>query len=105
MARPRHDQPADYNRAFAIGVSLNLAFVFIEAGCGIVTNSLALVADVRHNLSDILSLLLAWGAHGLAARKPTTMRSYDFLLVTILVSLLSVIPLLMTLGVIAWESI
>jgi len=44
MARPRHDQPADYNRVFAIGVSLNLAFVFIEAGCGIVTNSLALVA-------------------------------------------------------------
>lgn len=66
MAYPYRYQAADYNRAFAIGVSLNLVFVFIEAGCGIVTNSLVLVADAGHNLSDVLSLLLAWGARVLA---------------------------------------
>ncbi len=105
MSRPCHNQTVDYNRAFAVGVSLNLAFVFIEAGCGIVTNSLVLVADAGHNLSDVLSLLLAWGAHVLAARKPTTRRSYGFRRVTILASLLSAVLLLMTLGVIAWEAI
>ena len=104
MAHTHHHEAPNYNRAFAIGVSLNAVFVFIEAGYGIVTNSLALVADAGHNMSDVLSLLLAWGASALAARRPTPRRSYGFRRVTILASLLSAILLLMALGVIAWEA-
>jgi cell division protein FtsW (lipid II flippase) len=51
----------DYSRAFAWGVSLNLAFVLLEAAYGLISHSLALLADAGHNLSDVLSLLLAWG--------------------------------------------
>ena len=105
MAHTHHHAAPNYNRAFAIGVSLNIVFVIIEAGYGIVTNSLALVADAGHNLSDVLSLLLAWGANVLAARRPTPRRSYGFRRVTILASLLSAILLLMALGIIAWEAL
>lgn len=105
MAHTHHHTAPNYNYAFAIGVSLNIVFVVIEASYGVLTDSLALVADAGHNLSDVLSLLLAWGANVLAARKPTPRRSYGFRRVTILASLLSGILLLMALGAIAWEAI
>ncbi|MHB8247725.1 MAG: cation transporter, partial [Acidithiobacillus sp.] len=54
--------PADYGRAFAIGVVLNLSFVLAEAVFGVIGHSLALLADAGHNLSDVLGLLMAWGA-------------------------------------------
>ena len=57
-----HHGPASFGRAFAIGVSLNLAFVAVEFVAGQMANSLALVADAGHNLSDVLGLALAWGA-------------------------------------------
>lgn len=95
----------NYNRAFMIGVILNVIFVVIEAGFGIVAGSLALIADAGHNLSDVLSLLLAWGASLLASKRPTQKRTYGFRRVTILASLLSALFLLVTLGGIAWESI
>ena len=60
--------PADFGRAFAIGVLLNSAFVLIEAGFGLWSGSMALLADAGHNLSDVLSLLIAWGASWAAAR-------------------------------------
>ncbi len=105
MAHTHHHAASNYNQAFAIGVSLNIVFVVIEATYGILTDSLALVADAGHNLSDVLSLLLAWGANVLATRKPTPRRSYGFRRVTILASLLSGILLLMALGAIAWEAV
>ncbi|MBT8356542.1 MAG: cation transporter [Desulfobacterales bacterium] len=95
----------NYNRAFTFGVLLNVIFVVIEAGYGIIAGSLALLADAGHNLSDVLSLLLAWGASLLASKKPTRKRTYGFRRVTILASLLSALFLLVTLGGIAWESI
>mgnify|MGYP001547484052 CR=1 FL=1 len=52
--------PANFGRAFAIGIALNAAFVLIEAGYGFVSNSTALLADAGHNLSDVLGLLVAW---------------------------------------------
>jgi len=52
----------NYNSAFAIGVTLNITFVVIEAVYGVISGSLALIADAGHNLSDVLGLLLAWGA-------------------------------------------
>jgi cobalt-zinc-cadmium efflux system protein len=51
----------NYNRAFVIGVALNVAFVIVEAVYGVLAGSLALLADAGHNLSDVFSLLLAWG--------------------------------------------
>ena len=60
--------PADYGRAFALGVTLNLAFVAVEGTAGLLTDSVALLADAGHNLSDVLGLLLAWGAAALSRR-------------------------------------
>ena len=63
----RHSHgPASHGAAFAIGVALNLAFVVVEATYGFLSGSMALVADAGHNLSDVLSLALAWGASVLA---------------------------------------
>ena len=56
--------------AFALGIALNLAFVAVEAGVGLSSGSMALVADAGHNLSDVLALVIAWGASALAARPP-----------------------------------
>ena len=94
-----------YNRAFAWGVIVNLAFVACEAFYGWVADSLALIADAGHNLSDVLGLLLAWGANLLAARRPSQRRTYGFRRATILASLLSAVSLLVALGAIAWEAI
>ncbi|XXF75323.1 cation transporter [Myxococcaceae bacterium GXIMD 01537] len=56
-----HAAPS-HGRAFAVGISLNLGFVAVEAACGVISGSLALLADAGHNLSDVLGLVLAWGA-------------------------------------------
>lgn len=104
MTHAHHSTVPNYNRAFAVGVSLNVGFVILEAACGIATGSLALVADAGHNLSDVASLLLAWGASVLAARKPTPRRSYGFRRGTILASLLSALLLLTALCLIAWAA-
>ena len=93
-----------HDRAFAIGIFLNVTFVVIEAGYGFAAGSLALLADAGHNLSDVLSLVLAWGASLLARRAETAQRTYGFRKVTILASLASAVMLLMALGGIAWEA-
>lgn len=70
--RTGHDHgPPDYGRAFLIGTVLNLGFVAVEAFYGIMANSVALLADAGHNLSDVLGLLLAWGAATLSKREPS----------------------------------
>jgi cobalt-zinc-cadmium efflux system protein len=99
-----HHAPADYNRAFGIGISLNLAFVVIEIVFGLLADSLALLADAGHNISDVLSLLLAWGASHLAGWRPTVRRTYGYRRATILASVVSSIMLLMAMGGIAWEA-
>jgi cobalt-zinc-cadmium efflux system protein len=105
MSHDHSHQPANYSRAFAIGVVLNLVFAAIEAGYGFASGSLALIADAGHNLSDVVSLLLAWGAALLAVKPPTEKRTYGFRKVTILASLISAVLLLIALGAIAWEAI
>lgn len=97
--------PADFNRAFAIGTALNLAFVLVEAGYGITSHSLALVADAGHNLSDVITLLLAWGAIILAKRGATARHTYGFKKGTILVSLGSALFLYAAIGIIIWEAV
>ena len=97
--------PPDYNRAFVLGIALNLAFVAAEAVFGVRANSLALVADAGHNLSDVLGLALAWGANLLSARIPTPRRTYGLRRSSILAALLNAVILLTAIGAIAWEAI
>jgi len=100
-----HHGPANYNRAFAIGIALNSAFVIIEAFYGLAADSLALLADAGHNLSDVLGLLLAWGATSLAQQKITEKRTFGLKKSTIFAALLNAIILLVAIGGIAWEAV
>lgn len=95
----------DYNRAFALGVALNLAFTGVEFAFGLIAHSLALVSDAGHNLSDVLGLLVAWGASRLASQPPTARRTYGFRRSTILAALGNSIVLLIVVGGIVWEAI
>jgi len=96
---------SNYNRAFIISVALNTSFVVIEAVYGILANSLALLADAGHNLSDVLGLLFAWGATILARRRPTSRRTYGLRRSSILAALLNASFLLVVSGGIGWEAI
>ena len=101
-----HDHgQANYGRAFAIGTALNVGFVIIEAVYGYFAHSLALFADAGHNLSDVLGLLLAWGASALARRPPTRRYTYGLRGSSILAALFNAILLLLAMGAIAWEAI
>jgi cobalt-zinc-cadmium efflux system protein len=100
-----HPAPADMGRAFAIGVALNSAFVLVEVAAGFWAGSMALLADAGHNLSDVLALLMAWGAAALAKRAPTPRRTYGLRKATILASLANAVFLLMAVGAIASESV
>ena len=92
-------------RAFAIGVGLNTLFVAVEVAAGFWANSMALLADAGHNASDVLALLLAWGATILAKRAPTARRTYGLRKGTILASLANAVFLLLAIGAIVSESI
>ena len=95
----------DFSRAFAIGVALNIGFVVVEAAYGFLANSLALLADAGHNLSDVLGLLLAWGAAALVKRRPTARHTYGLKRSSILASLANAILLLVAVGMIVWEAV
>jgi cobalt-zinc-cadmium efflux system protein len=97
--------PADFGRAFAIGVALNAAYVLAEVFYGIVSHSLALLADAGHNLGDVLALAAAWGASILGQRRPAGRYTYGFRGSTILVALGNAVLLLVITGGIAWEAI
>lgn len=101
----KNTSPTHYTFAFGIGIALNIAFVIVEAIYGYLSNSLALIADAGHNISDVLALVLAWGATILAQRKPTRMKTYGLRRGTILAALISTLLLLMTMGIVAWEAI
>lgn len=106
-AKPHHHHhnPPSYSRAFLAGVVLNVAFIIIEVVYGFISDSLALLTDAGHNLSDVLALLLAWGAATLARRKPSIRRTYGFSRATILASLFSGLLLMGAVGAIAWEAV
>jgi cobalt-zinc-cadmium efflux system protein len=97
--------PATFGRAFAIGITLNIAFVVIEAVYGIASESMALVADAGHNLSDVLGLLVAWIASVLVKRSPTPRFTYGLRGSSILAALFNAVFLLVATGAIAWEAI
>lgn len=97
--------PKDFGRAFLIGIVLNTAFVIIEAVYGWLSGSMALIADAGHNLSDVMALLLAWGA-SIAAKKPANARfTYGYKSSTILAALANAGLLLVAIGAISFETI
>lgn len=97
--------PSHYGRAFAIGITLNLGFVVAEVVYGILAHSVALLADAAHNSSDVLGLVLAWGASLLARRKPSRRYTYGLRRFSILAALLNATLLLVVTGGICWEAI
>ncbi len=97
--------PASFGRAFAIGATLNIAFVVIEALFGFFGNSVALLADAGHNLSDVLGLLMAWGASALATRAPSTRYTYGMRHSSILAALFNAVLLLVAVGAITLEAV
>jgi cobalt-zinc-cadmium efflux system protein len=97
--------PVDYGRAFAIGVTLNVALVVAQVIYGVLSNSMALLADAAHNLSDVLGLLLAWGATILAKRLPTRRFTFGLRASSILAALANGAFLLLATGAIAWEAL
>jgi cobalt-zinc-cadmium efflux system protein len=104
MAHDHSHQIENYNRAFALGIGLNIAFVVIEVVYGTIADSMALLADAGHNLSDVLSLILAWGASVLAAKSTTLRRTYGLRKATVMASLISAVILLVAMGGIVWEA-
>lgn len=97
--------PASFGRAFVIGIVLNSVFVLVEAGYGLASGSMALVADAGHNLSDVLGLLIAWGATLLATKEPSARFTYGFKSSSILAALLNAALLLIAVGAIALETV
>jgi len=97
--------PADFGRAFIIGIVLNTVFVIFEVVYGTLAKSLALVADAGHNASDVLGLLLAWGAYLAAKRRPSQKHTYGLRRSSILASLANAVLLLVALGAIIVEAI
>lgn len=97
--------PANFGKAFAIGVALNAGFVVLEIVFGIASNSVALLADAGHNLSDALGLGVAWAAVILAKRKPTSRFTYGLGGTSILAALFNAVFLLVVVGGLTWEAI
>ena len=96
--------PRDFGRAFLIGIILNTGFVIVEAAYGWISGSMALIADAGHNLSDVLALLLAWGASVAAKRPPNERFTYGYKSSTILAALANAALLLVAIGAIAFET-
>ena len=97
--------PADFGRAFAIGTALNLGFVLVEGAAGFVTDSVALLADAGHNLSDVVGLLIAWAGVELARRPAPKRFTYGLGGSSILAALANALLLLVAVGAIAWEAV
>jgi cobalt-zinc-cadmium efflux system protein len=88
-----------------IAVALNLVFVVVEGGFGFMSNSVALIADAGHNLSDVLGLVCAWGALLLGRRPPGAKFTYGLGRSSVLAALANAVLLLFACGAIAWEAV
>lgn len=100
-----HHGPAEFSRAFAIGIALNVGFVVIEAVYGWRVGSLALLADAGHNLSDVAGLALAWVAARAAGRLPDHRHTYGWQRASILAAFANAVLLLVAMGSLLWEAL
>jgi cobalt-zinc-cadmium efflux system protein len=95
----------NYNKAFIIGIALNVIYILVEVFYGLMINSMALIADAGHNFSDVLGLLLAWGAAYLAKTAATEKRTYGLRKSTILAAFFNAILLMIAVGAISIEAV
>ncbi len=100
-----HIDPNGNGRAFALAIGLNTVFVAIEFGYGFIANSTALMADAGHNLSDVLGLMLAWGAAVLSKSAPDKRYTYGLRSTSILAALANALLLMLACGAIGWEAV
>jgi len=100
-----HDHGAAFTRAFAVGIALNLGFVLIEAAFGFTANSMALLSDAGHNLSDVLGLIVAWVGGALAVRGSSRRFTYGLKKASILAALANALFLLIAVGAIGAEAV
>ncbi len=99
---PEH---SDFGKAFAVGIALNVAIVLLQVVFGFLSNSVALLADAGHNLSDVLSLVAAWAATWLGKQAPTRRFSYGLKGSSIVAALFNAVFLLIVMGALSWEAI
>lgn len=105
---PAHDHdhaPRSFGRAFAIGIALQTAFIVAEVIVGLAANSLAVLADAGHNVSDVLALALAWGAAHLGKQGASKGRTYGWRSASILAALANALTLVFVNGAVAWEAV
>ncbi len=100
-----HPLPDRFGRAFLIGIGLNAGFVVVEGIYGYATDSLALLADAGHNLSDVLGLVMAWAGYALAKLPPNQRHTYGWRSSTILAALFNSLLLIAAVGGITWEAL
>ena len=105
MSGHHHHDREDFSRAFALGIVLNVAIVAIELVYGFMANSMALIADGGHNLSDVLSLVIGWAGVMMAKRSPSRRFTYGLKKASILAALINALLLLVAVGAIAAEAI
>lgn len=105
MSGAHHHDPPDFTHAFALGIAINLGIVALELVYGLIGNSMALVADAGHNLSDVLALGVGWAGAVMARRSPTRRFTYGYKKASILAALISGLMLLVAVGAIAAESV
>jgi cobalt-zinc-cadmium efflux system protein len=101
---PGTPEPTGGGRRWPIGIGLNLAFVVLEVIFGVYAHSIALIADAAHNVSDVLGLLLAWGATALALRPPSSRHTYGLRRTTLLATLANTVLILLAAGGVIWEA-
>jgi cobalt-zinc-cadmium efflux system protein len=95
----------DFTRAFAVGIALNVAIVLVELVYGVLANSMALIADGGHNLSDVLGLVVGWAGAVMAKRSPSPRYTYGLKKASILSALINALFLLVAVGAIAAEAV
>ena len=105
MSDHSHSHQHDFNRAFALGIALNVGFVLVEAVFGFLASSMALLSDAGHNLSDVLGLVVAWAGGALAKRASSARFTYGLKKASILAALANALFLLIAIGAIGAEAI
>src|SRR4051812_22870050 len=95
----------DFSRAFAVGIAINVAIVGIELVFGILANSMALISDAGHNMSDVLGLVVGWAGAVMAKRSPSPRFTYGLKKASILAALINALLLLIAVGAIAAEAV
>lgn len=105
MSHQHSPAKRNYGKAFALGIGLNIIYVAVEGFYGLSINSSALLADAGHNVSDVLSLMLAWAATWVADKKPSGKYTYGLRKTTIMASLINGLLIIVAAGLILWNAI